>query len=149
MAENRIRDIQTANAEQLSLAKDAELELRSKLQDTLQQMELNYVPKTQHEETLGNLQSEHYDIVQKLKHEIGAHVENARQAAVDHLKTKNDSDRAYKDLQSKLEETSMKHKSQLQIHQMEAEKEKTSLSEFAEKIQRNVHKHKQKKAIER
>ena len=63
MAENRIRDIQTANAEQLSLAKDAELELRSKLQDTLQQMELNYVPKTQHEETLGNLQTEHHDIV--------------------------------------------------------------------------------------
>ena len=53
------------------------------------------------------------------------------------------------DLQSKLEETTMKHNSQLQIHQMEAEKEKSALTEFAEKIQRNVNKHKQKKAIER
>ena len=32
---------------------------------------------------------------------------------------------------------------------MEAEKEKISLTEFAEQIQRNVNKQKQKKAIER
>ena len=63
MIDNRIRDMQTTNTEQLSRAKDTELELRAKLQDTNHNMELNYVLKTIHEEKLEKIKDEHFEIV--------------------------------------------------------------------------------------
>jgi len=63
MIDNRIRDMQTTNTEQLSRAKDTELEIRAKLQDTNHNMELNYVLKTIHEEKLEKIKDEHFEIV--------------------------------------------------------------------------------------
>ena len=83
MIDSRIRELQTTNSEQLSRAKDTELELRAKIQDIHHNMELNYILKTTQEETLEKIKAEHFESVQQLKHEIDIHVEKARQAEVE------------------------------------------------------------------